>query len=102
MNIFTVSIKSSKYGSYDYYGQEESFLIKDEKKSNIQILNLILNYLIFYKLNIDNEYYDNSENKSKIIKEIYKKIVNENHFVITFWNNVNWSQTKIIVKKIRS
>lgn len=99
MNIFTVSIKSSKYGSYDYYGQEESFLIKDEEKSNIQILNLILNYPIFYKLNIDNEYYESFENKSKIIKEIYKKIIKDNHFEISFWNNVNWSQTKIIVKK---
>lgn len=95
-----ISIKSAHYGGYNYSGQEEIYLVENEDKSNIQILNLILSHSIFNKLKIDSNFYDSFENKSKLIKEIYNKILTETYFEISFWNPVNWSETTIMIEKL--
>ena len=61
---------------------------------------VILNYPIFNKLKIDSNFYDSFENKSKLIKEIYNKILTETYFEISFWNPVNWSETTIMIEKL--
>lgn len=38
MNKFTVTIQSAHYGTWDYSGQPEEYLIQDEERSSIQIL----------------------------------------------------------------
>jgi len=100
MKKVNISIKSAHYGGYNYSGQEEIYLVENEDKSNIQILNLILNYPIFNKLKISSNFYDSFENKSKLIKEIYNKILTETYFEISFWNPVNWSETTIMIEKL--
>ena len=102
MNRYTVTIQSAHYGTWDYSGQPEEYLIQDEEKSTIQILNLILSHLILNKLKIGSnyDYFDESIfKKAEIIKEIYKQIKAENYFEISYWNPVNWSETTITVKK---
>lgn len=102
MNKFTVTIQSAHYGTWDYSGQPEEYIIQDEEKSTIQILNLILSHLILNKLKIGSnyDYFDESiSKKSKIIKEIYKQIQTENYFEISYWSPVNWSETTIGIKK---
>lgn len=100
MKKVNISIKSAHYGGYNYSGQEEIYLVENEDKSNIQILNLILNYPIFNKLKISSNFYDSFENKSKLIKEIYHQILTETYFEISFWNPVNWSETTIMIEKL--
>lgn len=76
MNKFTVTIQSAHYGTWNYSGQPEEYLIQDEEKSTIQILNLILSRLILNKLKIDSnyDYFDESiSKKAEVIKEIYKQ-----------------------------
>lgn len=102
MNRYTVTIKSAHYGTWDYSGQPEEYLIQDEEKSTIQILNLILSHLILNKLKIgfNYDYFDESiSKKAEIIKEIYKQIKAENYFEISYWNPVNWSETTIGIEK---
>lgn len=102
MNRYTVTIQSAHYGTWNYSGQPEEYLTQDEERSTIQILNLILSYLILNKLKIGSnyDYFDESiSKKSKIIKEIYKQIQNENYFEISYWNPVNWSETTIAIAK---
>ena len=100
MQKVNISIKSANYGGYNYSGQEEIYLVENEDKSNIQILSLILNHLIFNKLKINSNFYDSLENKSELIKEIYNQIRTENYFEISYWNPVNWSEKTIIIEKI--
>lgn len=102
MNKFTVTIQSAHYGTWDYSGQPEEYLIQNEEKSAIQILNLILSHLIFNKLKMGSnyDYFDESiSKKSEIIKEIYKQIQTENYFELSYWNPVNWSETTIAIEK---
>lgn len=102
MNRYTVTIQSAHYGTWDYSGQPEEYLIQDEEKSIIQILNLILSNLILNKFKIGSnyDYFDESiSKKSEIIKEIYKQIKTENYFEISYWNPVNWSETTIGIEK---
>ena len=87
MNRYTVTIQSAHYGTWDYSGQPEEYLIQDEEKSTIQILNFILNHLILNKFKIGSnyDYFDESiSKKSEIIKEIYKQIKTENYFEISY------------------
>ena len=99
MNRYTVTIQHSHYGTWDYYGQPEEYLIQDEERSNIQILRLILNHLIFYKLKLNGNFYDTVEDKTQLIKEIYQTIKKENYFEISYWNPTNWSETTIGIEK---
>lgn len=99
MNRYTVTIQSSHYGTWNYSGQPEEYLIQDEERSNIQILSLILNHLIFYKLKLNGNFYETVENKSQLIKEIYQTIKKENYFEISYWSPVNWSETTIGIEK---
>lgn len=102
MNKYTVTIQSAHYGTWDYSGKPEEYLIQDEEKSTIQILNLILNHLILNKFKIGSnyDYFDESiSKKSEIIKEIYKQIKTENYFEISYWNPVNWSETSIAIER---
>lgn len=64
MNKFTVTIQSAHYGTWDYSGQPEEYLIQDEERSSIQILRLILNHLILYKLKLNGNFYETVKNKS--------------------------------------
>lgn len=100
MKKVNISIKSANYGGYNYSGQEESYLVENEEKSNIQILNLILNHLIFNKLKINSNFHDSLKNKSELIKEIYNQILTETYFEVSYWNPVNWSETTIMIEKI--
>ena len=102
MNKYTVTLQSAHYGTWNYSGQPEEYLIQDEEKSTIQILNLILSHLILNKLKIGSnyDYFDESIfKKAEIIKEIYKQIKAENYFEISYWNPVNWSETTIGIEK---
>ena len=40
MKKVNISIKSAHYGGYNYSGQEEIYLVENEDKFNIQILNI--------------------------------------------------------------
>lgn len=84
MNKFTVTIQSAHYGTWDYSGQPEEYLIQDEERSSIQILRLILNHLILYKLKLNGNFYETVKNKSQLIKEIYQTIQKENYFEISY------------------
>lgn len=99
MNRYTVTIQSAHYGTWNHSGQPEEYLIQDEERSNIQILSLILNHLIFYKLKLNGNFYETVENKSQLIKEIYQTIKKENYFEISYWSPVNWSETTIGIEK---
>jgi hypothetical protein len=99
MNRYTVTIQSAHYGTWDYSGQPEEYLIQDEERSSIQILRLILNHLILYKLKLNGNFYETVENKSQLIKEIYQTIQKENYFEISYWNLVNWSETTITIER---
>lgn len=99
MNKITVTIQSPHYGTWDYSGQPEEYLIQDEERSSIQILRLILNHLILYKLKLNGNFYETVENKSQLIKEIYQTIKKENYFEISYWNPTNWSETTIAIEK---
>lgn len=74
MNRYNVTIQSAHYGTWNYSGQPEEYLIQDEERSSIQILRLILNHLIFYKLKLNGNFYDTVEDKTQLIKEIYQTI----------------------------
>ncbi len=100
MNKFTVTIQSAHYGTWDYSGQPEEYLIQDEERSSIQILRLILNHLILYKLKLNGNFYETVKNKSQLIKEIYQTIQKENYFEISYWNPTNWPETTIGIEKI--
>ena len=63
MNKFTVTIQSAHYGTWDYSGQPEEYLIQNEERSIIQVLSLILSHLIFYKLKLNGNFYDTVEDK---------------------------------------
>jgi hypothetical protein len=99
MNRYTVTIQSAHYGTWNYSSQPEEYLVQDEERSTIQILRLILNHLIFYKLKLNGNFYETDENKSQLIKEIYQTIKKENYFEISYWNPVNWSETTIAIEK---
>ena len=99
MNKYTVTIQSAHYGTWNYSGQPEEYLTQDEERSTIQILRLILNHLIFYKLKLNGNFYDTIENKTQLIKEIYQTIKKENYFEISYWNPTNWSETTIGIEK---
>lgn len=99
MNKFTVTIQSAHYGTWDYSGQPEEYLIQNEERSIIQVLSLILSHLIFYKLKLNGNFYDTVEDKTQLIKEIYQTIQKENYFEISYWNPVNWSETTIVIEK---
>ena len=99
MNRYTVTIQSAHYGTWDYYGQPEEYLIDNEERSTIQILQLILTNLIYYKLKLNGKFYETVENKAQLIKEIYQTIKKENYFEISYWNPVNWSETTIGIEK---
>ena len=99
MNRYTATIQSAHYGTWNYSGQPEEYLVQDEERSTIQILRLILNHLIFYKLKLNGNFYETDENKSQLIKEIYQTIKKENYFEISYWNPVNWSETTIAIEK---
>ena len=86
MNRYTVTIQSAHYGTWDYSGQPEEYLIQDEEKSTIQILNFILNHLILNKFKIGSNYDYFDESIS-------------NYFEISYWNPVNWSETTIRIEK---
>lgn len=74
MNKFTVTIQHYHYGTWDYYGQPEEYLIDNEEKSTIQILQLILTNLIYYKLKLNGKFYETVKDKALMIKEIYQTI----------------------------
>lgn len=99
MNKFTVTIQSAHYGTWDYSGQPEEYLIQNEERSFIQVLSLILSHLIFYKLKLNGNFYETVENKSQLVKEIYQTIKKENYFEISYWNPTNWSETTIGIEK---
>lgn len=99
MKTYTITLKSAYYGTWNYSGQHEEYLIQDEERSTIQILSLILNHLIFYKLKFNGNFYEIVENKSQLIKEIYQTIKKENYFEISYWNPTNWSETIIEIEK---
>lgn len=99
MNKFTVTIQSAHYGTWDYSGQPEEYLIQNEERSIIQVLSLILSHLIFYKLKLNGNFYDTVEDKIQLIKELYQTIKTENYFEISYWNPVNWSETTIGIEK---
>lgn len=99
MNRYTVTIQSAHYGTWDYSGQLEEYLIDNEEKSTIQILQLILTNLIYYKLKLNGKFYETVENKAQLIKEIYQTIKKENYFEISYWSPVNWSETTIGIEK---
>ena len=99
MNRYTITIQSAHYGTWNYSGQPEEYLIQDEERSSIQILRLILNHLILYKLKLNGNFYETVENKSQLIKEIYQTIQKENYFEISYWNPTNWSETTIAIEK---
>ena len=99
MNRYTVTIQSAHYGTWDYSGQLEEYLIDNEEKSTIQILQLILTNLIYYKLKLNGKFYEIVENKAQLIKEIYQTIKKENYFEISYWSPVNWSETTIGIEK---
>ena len=99
MNRYTVTIQSAHYGTWDYSGQPEEYLIDNEEKSTIQILQLILTNLIYYKLKLNDKFYETVENKAQLIKEIYQTIKKENYFEISYWSPVNWSETTIGIEK---
>lgn len=99
MNRYTVTIQHSHYGTWDYYGQPEEYLIDNEEKSTIQILQLILTNLIYYKLKLNDKFYETVKDKALMIKEIYQTIKKENYFEISYWSPVNWSETTIGIEK---
>lgn len=99
MNRYTVTIQSAHYGTWNYSGQPEKYLIDNEEKSTIQILQLILTNLIYYKLKLNGKFYETVENKAQLIKEIYQTIKKENYFEISYWSPVNWSETTIGIEK---
>ena len=99
MNRYTVTIQSAHYGTWDYSGQLEEYLIDNEEKSTIQILQLFLTNLIYYKLKLNGKFYETVENKAQLIKEIYQTIKKENYFEISYWSPVNWSETTIGIEK---
>lgn len=99
MNRYIVTIQSAHYGTWDCSGQPEEYLIDNEEKSTIQILQLILTNLIYYKLKLNGNFYDTIENKTQLIKEIYQTIKKENYFEISYWNPTNWSETTIGIEK---
>ncbi len=99
MEKYLVEIKSAHYGGYNYAGAEKDILINKEYKSAIQILSLILKYPILNELYIDSNYYA-EPNKSELIKVIYNKIKKEKVVEIRYWNNVNWSESTIIIEKV--
>ena len=99
MNTYTITIQSAHYGTWNYSGQPEEYLIQDEEQSSIQILRLILNHLILYKLKLNGIFYETVENKSQLIKEIYQTIKKENYFEISYWNPTNWSETTIAIER---
>lgn len=99
MNKFTVTIQSAHYGTWDYSGKSEEYLIQNEERSFIQVLSLILSHLIFYKLKLNGNFYETVENKSQLVKEIYQTIQKENYFEISYWNPTNWSETTIAIEK---
>lgn len=99
MNKFTVTIQSAHYGTWDYSGQPEEYLIQNEERSIIQVLSLILSHLIFYKLKLNGNFYDTVEDKTQLIKELYQTIKTENYFEISYWNPVIWSETTIGIEK---
>ena len=100
MNKFTVTIQSAHYGTWDYSGQPEEYLIQNEERSFIQVLSLILSHLIFYKLKLNGNFYETVENKSQLVKEIYQTIKKENYFEISYLSPTNWSETTIGIEKI--
>lgn len=99
MNRYTITIQSAHYGTWNYSGQPEEYLIDNEEKSTIQILQLILTNLIYYKLKLNGKSYETVENKAQLIKEIYQTIKKENYFEISYWSPVNWSETTIGIEK---
>ena len=99
MNKFTVTIQSAHYGTWDYSGQPEEYLIQNEERSIIQVLSLILSHLIFYKLKLNGNFYDTVEDKTQLIKELYQTIKTKNYLEISYWNPVNWSETTIGIEK---
>lgn len=99
MNRYTVTIQHAHYGTNDYCGQAEDYLIHNEEKSNIQILMIILTNLIFYKLKLNGNFYNSVENKAQLIKEIYQTIKTEDYFEISYWNPINWAETTITIEK---
>lgn len=100
MNTYTITLQSAHYGTWDYSGQPEEYLIQNEERSFIQVLSLILSHLIFYKLKLNSNFYETVENKSQLVKEIYQTIKKENYFEISYWNLTNWSETTIGIEKI--
>ena len=101
MNRYTVTIQHSHYGTWDYYGQPEEYLINNEEQSTIQILRVILTNLIFYKVKLNGKFYETVKDKALMIKEIYQTIKKENYFEISYWSSVNWSETTIGIEKTR-
>jgi hypothetical protein len=99
MNRYIVTIQSAHYGTWNYSGQSEEYLINNEEQSTIQISRVILTNLIYYKLKLNGKFYETVENKSQLIKEIYQTIKKENYFEISYWNPVNWSETTIGIEK---
>lgn len=99
MNRYNVTIQSAHYGTWNYSGQHEEYLIQDEERSSIQILRLILNHLIFYKVKLNGKFYETVKDKALMIKEIYQTIKKENYFEISYWSPVNWSETTIGIEK---
>jgi hypothetical protein len=99
MNKYTVTIQHSRYGTWDYYGQPEEYLIDNEERSTIQILQMILTHLIFYKVKLNGKFYETVKDKASMIKEIYQTIKKENYFEISYWSPVNWSETTIGIEK---
>lgn len=99
MNTYTITLQSAHYGTWNYSGHPEEYLIQNEERSTIQVLSLILNHLIFYKLKLNGNFYDTVENKAQLIKELYQTIKTENYFEISYWNPTNWSETTIGIEK---
>ena len=105
MNRYTVTIQSAHYGTWDYSGQPEEYLIQDEEKSTIQILNLILSHLILNKLKIGSnyDYFDESIfKKAEIIKELVTAIIVKSIFtqrqskVLSLIMKKLWKNNKIV------
>ena len=108
MNKYTVTIENLLHGNNSCLKQEK-ILIKEEEKTPIQILNLILSYPIFlFDLKINSEpalaySYPWHPMPRKVIEVIYHfiKFIDYHHNTLTiaYWNKITETEVTIIVKK---
>lgn len=108
MGKYTVTIENSLPGSSTYLGQTKT-LIKNEEKSTLQILNLILSYPIFYKTKINSTpayIYSHTYPAlpSRVTEAIYSYLefieFSNNILIVSYWNIVINTETTIMIEKL--